>query len=255
MYAEERHEAIATLVRQRGRVSVTDLAQTFEVTSETVRRDLDSLERAGLLRRVHGGAVPVAALTRRERTLRERDGVRVEQKDRIAQAAIGLLPEAGGSVILDAGTTTARAAMRFPVDSRLTVLTNSLTCASTLISLGGIQLEMLGGRVRETTQACVGDRTVREIDTLRADVVFLGANGFSPDGGLTTPDAEEAAVKRALVTAAHRVVLLADSSKFGRDYLVRFAHLTDIDVLVTDDEIDREQLGQLTAAGVEVLLG
>ena len=253
MYAEERHEAIARLVTQRGRVAVSDLADTFEVTTETVRRDLGALERAGLLRRVHGGAVPVAALSSLERSLAERDSARADQKERIAKAAVGLLPGSGGTIILDGGTTTARLAARLPLDRRLSVVTNSIPAAVTLTGVDGIRLDLLGGRVRGTTQACVGDQTVQALAVLHVDVAFLGTNGFSAAGGLTTPDPEEAAVKRSMVTAADRRVLLADSAKVGQNYLVRFAHLSSIDVLVTDDELSPEQLGPIEATGVEVI--
>ena len=106
MYAEERHEAIAGLVRSNGRISVSEVASTFGVTTETVRRDLAQLERAGLLRRVHGGAVPTSALALAEQALEARDVAHAAQKDRIARAALELLPAVGGTVLLDAGTTT-----------------------------------------------------------------------------------------------------------------------------------------------------
>ncbi len=255
MYAEERHEAIAALVSQRGRASVSDLAGIFDVTTETVRRDLDTLERSGLVRRVHGGAVPAAALSSRERSLAERHETRAKHKERIAKAALALLPDTGGSVLLDGGTTTARLAARLPLDLDLTVVTNSLPVAYTLSGVSGLRLEMLGGRLRGTTQACVGDETVRALGRLRVDVAFLGTNGLSLEGGLTTPDFDEAAVKSAMVACARRTVLVADSSKAEHDYLVRFAPLSAIDVLVTDDEFAQDLLGPIEAAGVEVLLG
>jgi DeoR family fructose operon transcriptional repressor len=255
MYAQERQEAIAGLIGQRGRVSVADLADSFKVTTETVRRDLDTLERGGLVRRVHGGAVPVSALGAHERSLTERSGARAPQKDRIAARAVELLPGDDATILVDGGTTTARLAARLPLDMQLTVVTNSVPAVTTLAGLANLRLEMLGGRVRPTTQACVGEAAVRELGDLRIDVVFLGANGLSVEGGATTPDSAEAAVKRAMVACGRKVVLLADSSKIGRDYLVRFARLDDLDVLVTDDEIDPDQLGAVTAAGVEVLIG
>src|SRR3954467_11928902 len=108
VYAEERQQAIAELVAQRGRLSVNALAAEYAVTTETVRRDLSVLERAGILRRVHGGAVPASALTALESRVGERDLAHADEKDRIAKRALALLPATGGSVILDAGTTTAR---------------------------------------------------------------------------------------------------------------------------------------------------
>lgn len=123
MYAEERQQAIATLVGQRGRVSVTDLSEQYGVTTETVRRDLAALDRMGLIRRVHGGAVPAAALTAIELGTGEREHSHAAEKDRIAKAALEFLPPTGGSVLFDAGTTTARVAALLPTDRELVAVT------------------------------------------------------------------------------------------------------------------------------------
>jgi DeoR family fructose operon transcriptional repressor len=255
MYAEERQHAIAGLVAERGRVSVTSVAETFGVTTETVRRDLAVLERAGVLRRVHGGAVPAgAALTLVETGLGERHGTRTEQKRKIAAAALDLLPGMDGSVILDGGTSTAALAELLPPDRRLYVATNSVPIAARLSASPGITLHVLGGRVRGITQTTVGDSTVRAMDDLRVDVVFLGTNGISPGHGFSTPDEAEAATKRAMVRAAQRVIVLADSSKIGREHLVRFAGLDDVDVLITDDGADPAVVAELETMGIEVLL-
>src|SRR5215207_7869013 len=114
MYAEERHQAIAELVASRGRVAVTELATHFDVTTETVRRDLSQLERLRLLRRVHGGAVSMRSLTMLEPQLEDRDHQNASQKERIARAAVALLPEGGCTLLLDAGSTTARLAALLP---------------------------------------------------------------------------------------------------------------------------------------------
>jgi DeoR family fructose operon transcriptional repressor len=254
MYAEERHQAIAGLMREDGRISVAGLAERFGVTAETARRDLAALERAGLLRRVHGGAVATTALSMIETGVAERDSTRSAQKSTIAKAAVALLPQAGGAVLLDAGTTTARLASLMPVDRELFVVTNSLGIASRLSGLAGVELRLLGGRVRGVTQACVGDETVRALDDLRLDVAFLGANAVSAGHGMTTPDPDEAAVKRAMVAAARQVVVLADSSKLGDDALVRFASTSQVDILVTDSEADPDHLDALRERGLEVVV-
>ncbi|MFP5347821.1 MAG: DeoR/GlpR family DNA-binding transcription regulator [Actinomycetes bacterium] len=254
MYAEERQEAIAALVGQRGRVAVSDLAAAYQVTTETVRRDLAVLERAGLLRRVHGGAVPTAALTVSEPGVAERDATFAVQKDRIARAAVELVPPSGGSVLLDAGTTTGRLAALLPTDRSLVVITNSVPISARLAPIRGVRLLVLGGRVRGTTQASVGEAAVRTLDQLRADVAFIGTNALSLGHGLSTPDPEEASVKSAMVRAAHRVVVLADSSKVGREHLIRFAALDAVDVLVTDDGVDAADVAELEAHDVEVVV-
>ena len=254
MYVEERQEAIAVLVRSRGRVGVTDVAARFGVTTETVRRDLAALERMGVVRRVHGGAVPTAALSVVEPGVAERDTTQAQQKERIARAALDLVPPAGGSVLLDGGTTTGRLARLLPVDRDLVVLTNSVPAAALLAGLAGVRLHLLGGRVRGVTQTAVGEETVRALRDVRVDVVFLGTNAVSGDHGLSTPDPDEAAVKRAMVAAGQRVVALADSSKVGREHLFRFAALDQVDVLVTDDDLDESVHQDLTARDLEVVL-
>lgn len=254
MYAEERQEGMAALVSRRGRMSVAELAAEFDVTTETVRRDLTVLERAGLIRRVHGGAVPTSALPVIEAALAERDLSHPAEKDRIARAAVGLLPDGDATVLLDAGSTTARVAGSLPRDRRLTVFTHAVPVAARLASSSNVELHVLPGRVRRTTHAAVGDETVIALGRLRADVAFLGTNGVSAGHGLSTPDTAEAAVKRAMVAAARRVIVLADSSKLGQELTVSFAPLSDVDVLVTDSGIADTHKGMLTDAGVEVVV-
>lgn len=254
MYAPERHEAIASLVRQRGRVAVSEVAASFGVTTETVRRDLAHLERAGLVRRVHGGAVPVSSLSTVERGMAERVGAYAEQKDRIARAALDLVPSAGGALILDAGTTTGRLASMLPTDRQVTVVTNSVPIAGLVVGNPGLRLQLLGGRVRATTHAAVGESTVGELQNFVVDVAFMGTNGVSAEHGLTTPDHEEASVKRAMVGTARQVVVLADSSKVGQTHLVRFADADQVDILVTDTGIDADTRRELEAADIEVLI-
>jgi DeoR family fructose operon transcriptional repressor len=254
VYPEERHSAIAAMVSDRGRVSVTDVAERFSVTTETVRRDLALLERAGMVRRVHGGAVPVGALSLVEPGLGERHGTRAEQKRKIAAAALDLLPDADGSVLLDGGSTTAALADLLPTERRLLVATNSVPIAARLSASPGIALHVLGGRVRGVTQTAVGESTVRALEHLRMDVAFLGTNGITARHGFSTPDETEAATKQAMARAAQRTVVLADSSKLGREHLVRFAPVDDVDVLVTDSDADPGTVAALRTAGVEVVV-
>jgi len=253
MYAEERHQAIAELVASRGRVAVTELARHFDVTTETVRRDLSQLEKLKLLRRVHGGAVSMRSVTMLEARLPERDQANAEEKERIAAAAVSLLPEGGGTLLLDAGSTTARLAARLPTSGQWTVVTHAVPIAAMLAPLPHVELHLLPGRVRTTTQAAVGHSTVEAIGQLRADLAFIGTNGISVRHGLSTPDPEEAATKRAIVAAGERVVVLSDATKVGQERTVRFADLDDVDVLVTDEAIDTADVKAFEAAGLEVV--
>ncbi|MEE4022843.1 DeoR/GlpR family DNA-binding transcription regulator [Gordonia sp. PKS22-38] len=255
MYAEERQQAIADRVRVDGRASVAELTALFDVTSETVRRDLAALERTGHVQRVHGGAVrPGATPVTVEQGIDERQRSHTDQKLAIGRTAIRFLPEAGGSVFFDAGTTTYQAALAFPRDRRLTLVTHSIPIAASLAGLMGDNLHILGGRVRGLTQAMVGAATVEALARLRVSTAFVGTNGISTAHGLSTPDPDEAAVKAAICRSADRVVVLADSSKFGHEDLMSFADLTDIDVLITDRGIDSATTAELTDKGIETVI-
>jgi DeoR family transcriptional regulator, fructose operon transcriptional repressor len=253
MYAEERQDAIAAMVISKGRASVAELAQTYDVTTETVRRDLAALDKAGVVRRVHGGAVPARALHLVEPGVGERESTRANFKDAIAAAAIDYVPRHGGSLLLDAGTTTARIAASLPTDRELVVVTNSVPIAARLAATNSVSLQLLGGRVRGVTQAAVGEQALRVLDTMRVDVAFIGTNAISVRHGLSTPDSEEAAVKRAMVRAANYVVVASDSSKVGREDFISFAPISSVDTLVTDTELDDADRQALTEHGVEVV--
>jgi DeoR family fructose operon transcriptional repressor len=254
MYAEERQQAMAQLVSERGRLSVAAISEQFDVTTETVRRDLSVLERMGLVRRVHGGAVPTSSLAVIESGLGERDQANTAEKELVAKAALDQLPPPGGTVLLDAGSTTGRFASLLPRDHRLTVITHAVPIAARLAVHPQIELHLLPGRVRTTTQAAVGADTVTALHHLRVDVAFLGTNGITVEHGLSTPDHDEASAKRAMVGAARRVVCLTDASKVGTEAAIRFAALDEIDVVVTDGSIDAEARESLEAAGPEVVV-
>ncbi|MER5805864.1 DeoR/GlpR family DNA-binding transcription regulator [Streptomyces mirabilis] len=251
MYAPERQQEILRLARDGGRVDVLSLAEEFQVTAETIRRDLKTLDRAGLLRRVHGGAIPAGRLDF-EPDLAERESTAADEKDRIAQAAVAELPDQG-TMILDAGSTVARLAGDLPLEATLTVVTHSLPIAARLADHPGIQLHLVGGRVRHRTRAAVDAWALRAYAEIRADVLFVAANGFSAEHGLTTPDLAEAAVKRAAIRAARRVVLLADSSKHGQEHFARFGDLSDVDLLITDSGLSPEAATDIERGGTEVV--
>ncbi len=254
MYAEERQRAMAGIIARDRRLSVSTAADSFGVTTETVRRDLAILEHQGLIHRVHGGAVPADVLSTLELAVSERDLEAAEEKERIGRAALDLLPGDCGSILIDSGTTTRRLAGSLPLDRRLTVFTNAASVVTKLAGHTGIEMHLLGGRVRHTTQAAVGPLTVAALSNLRVDVSFLGTNGLSVDRGLTTPDADEAAVKAAMIRAGQRVVVLADSRKLGRETLVRFGTCGQIDVLVTDDGARDADVRDLQALDIDVVV-
>ncbi|MFG6401706.1 MULTISPECIES: DeoR/GlpR family DNA-binding transcription regulator [unclassified Microbacterium] len=259
MYATERHELITHLLREEGRVSVVDLASRFAVTTETVRRDLALLEEDGMLRRVHGGAVAAGRSSTVETPVAERLLRHGDAKRAIGVRALDALePGFHGSIYLDAGTTTAAVAAALPAHllrsgATAEVVTHSMTIAHGLAGTD-LGLTVIGGRVRGLTAAAVGAETVGTIRTLRPDVAFIGTNGVSGAFGLSTPDPDEAAVKAAIISAARRVIVVADAEKFGAELLVRFAGLSDVDVLVADAAPPSALTTSLSDAGAELWL-
>ena len=266
MFAEERQQLIVGLVTASGRASVTDLAERFSITTETVRRDLAALEAAGSVRRVHGGAVSPDRFSTTEESILVRTDQRQPEKTRIAEAALALIPQdRTGSILIDAGSTTeglaellaarmaTSAAISGPAEE-LVVITHSLPVATKLSGEPGIALHLLGGKVRGITQAAVGQSTVEAARRIRPDIAFIGTNGIHAAFGLSTPDPEEAAVKAAFVQSARRIVVLADSSKLDAETLVQFASLKDLDTLITDTKPSQDLADALADAGVEVVV-
>lgn len=252
MYAPERQREIVRRARLDGRVEVAALAEEFEVTTETIRRDLSRLERQGQIRRVHGGALPLEQLGY-ELYYEERMALRHTEKERIGEAAAKFVP-VEGTVLIDAGTTTARLVEAFPSDCEVVVTTNSLPLARMLIGRPNITVLMPGGRVRSRTLAQVDVWTQRVLAELHVDVAFVATNGMSAEHGLTTPDVAEAEIKRAMLRSGRTVVLLADSSKYGQRHFVRFGDMQQVDVLISDSALDEQAAKELSGLGVEVEL-
>ncbi|MER5394977.1 DeoR/GlpR family DNA-binding transcription regulator [Saccharopolyspora sp. NPDC002686] len=217
-----------------------------------MRRDLAALERQGLVRRVYGGAIPVERLDF-EPGVSLRDRTNAAEKERIARAALDLVPDRG-TVLLDAGTTTSRLAGLLPAERELTVVTNSLTVATQLATRNNYNVHILGGRIRGTTLATVESWALDVLRGLTVDIGFFGTNGFSAVRGCTTPDPAESAVKAAMVAASRKRVLLADHGKYGDDQFSRFAEIGEIDVVVTDDGLDEAALDELEKVEAEVVL-
>jgi DeoR family transcriptional regulator, fructose operon transcriptional repressor len=246
----DRQRGIYMLALREGSVDVAALARRYGVTTETIRRDLSDMQGKNLLRRVHGGAVPIERMNH-EPMVDARDTVNAEEKLRIAQVAVAEVPERG-SVIIDSGTTGQRLAQVFPVDRDVHVVTNSLTSAVTLSRRGIQNLTVLGGSVRTKRLSMVDETTRDELRDMAIDVLFISCDGLSFKHGLTTPYREEHTLKRAMIERAHRVVALVDSSKFGNVQMFSFAKFDEIDVLVTDTGVDPEAVDFLTSHGIAV---
>jgi DeoR/GlpR family transcriptional regulator of sugar metabolism len=243
----ERRQAILARVEREGRVVASELVTTLGVSEDTVRRDLRDLAEQGLLYRVHGGALasapPIGSFAHRLE-------VSHEEKAALAEAALPLLVGAR-VIVLDGGTTTLELARRLPLLYDGTVVTNSPPVASALASHPKVEVMLVGGRLLKEAQVAVGAAAVEAFQTVRADVCVLGVCSLHPDIGVTTPGAEEAYVKRAMVASAGEVIALATADKLRIASPWVVAQLADIDHLVTDGS--GELTRPFTSAGIDVV--
>ncbi|WP_082468828.1 DeoR/GlpR family DNA-binding transcription regulator [Sciscionella sediminilitoris] len=252
MFALERRQFIVREAQKRGSVDVADLAATIGVTTETVRRDLTLLEQQNILRRVHGGAVPVESVNPVP-GLAEGPDLMASAKRAIGKRAAALLPRTG-TILIDSGTTTAQLAAAIPEDRELTVITNAPPIGESLVRLPLLTVHLLGGRLRPSPLATVDHWALEQLGSLDVDVAFIGTYGISSARGFSTPDSFESAVKRAMVKSAKKVVVLADNTKMENSFMSVFAPLDSVDVLVTDSGAPREKVAALRESGLPVEL-
>lgn len=249
LFAAERRNSLLAILRSEGKIDVGSSAKRLSTSHETIRKDLMLLESQGLLRRVHGGALPVHTVTfELDITQRTQN---LEEKRRVAALAAGYLPTQG-AIFIDSGSTTQFFAELLPATSQLTVFTNAISIAQTILSKPGITCYTIGGRLRGPSMAEVGPWALRTLSELRIDVAFVGTNAISFERGLTTPDIEEAAVKASILKHAEKSLLLVDHSKFNEDALISYATLDDLDVVITGKELDAESKRNLEAHDTEV---
>jgi DeoR family fructose operon transcriptional repressor len=187
-----------------------------------------------------------------EPALAQRDLLMTAEKDAIADRALDEVPESG-AILIDSGSTTRRLAERIPADRQLHVVTNSPTIGLTMASRDDLTVLLLGGRLRKRTQATVDDWALHSISQVHVDVAFVATNGLSVKRGLTTPDPAEASIKRAMIAAARRIVVLADHTKIDEDYFARFGDLSDIDLLITDSGLGDAATHKLHLAGLDIV--
>jgi DeoR family fructose operon transcriptional repressor len=232
LFTEERRRRIVAMVGAASKVTVSDLAARFGVSGATVRADLRALHGEGFLTRTHGGAIP-RGTAGSERSSSEKATERLEEKRRAARAAAELVAD-GDTIILDTGTTTLELARLIRDRFRGTVVTNDWAIARTLEDAEAIKVILLGGTLRRGFHCTVGPAGREMLTRLKVDKAFMGANGFSPEAGATTPDQDQAETKRSMVAAARQVILVCDSSKIGRVSFVQFASCAELDFLATD---------------------
>jgi len=241
----DRGELILEELLRNGQVSVDSLARTFNVSAATIRRDLTDLERQGLLRRNHGGAVPVAPMLyeafRHVSSFQEQEQECVAEKRRIGLAAAGLIND-GEIIAIGAGTTTTQVARSIRHRKAITVVTNAVNIAMELSHLPDIKVCLAGGYLSGDWFAVVGDMAQRNVSEVFVDKVFIGVDGFHSEHGLTTNYPDQAAIHRTMMEQARQRIVVADHRKIGLVGTSLIWPAADIDILVTDKATTDEAL-------------
>jgi DeoR/GlpR family transcriptional regulator of sugar metabolism len=249
--AAERQREIVRLLNDAGTLRIVELAGRFDVSDETIRRDLATLEEQGLLTRAHGGAVAdgVHLETTFQRRMRENRA----PKEAIARTAAEMVRD-GSTIIIDSGTTMHELACNLRGKRDLVVITNGLNHVEELLANPTLTLVVTGGVVRRATLGGAGELAVATLQSLRADHTFIATHGFSGEAGLTYPSFEEVAVKRAMIAAGEEVTLLADGTKCGRASMVRVAPLDQVNRIITSPPIPSTERERIEQLGIELLV-
>ena len=248
--ASRRLSEILSIAREAGRVTVEDLAQRFGVTPQTIRRDLSELCDARTLTRVHGGAMIASGVENLAYDTRK--FVAESHKRLIGEAAARLIAN-NSSLFINLGTTTEAVARALGGHLGLLVITNNLHVALELYRNPEVEVILAGGLIRRGDGGIIGPGTAEHVRAFRVDTAVIGTSAIDADGTLLDFDIREVQVSQAIIASARRVVLVTDSSKFGRSAPVRIGHLSDIDVLVTDRLPSPEIAALCSQHGVEVI--
>jgi DeoR/GlpR family transcriptional regulator of sugar metabolism len=251
MLKEERQQHILQTLRREGKILASELSAALGISEDTIRRDLRELDDAGLLQRVHGGALPRPTAVG---SYRARQQQAPAAKASIAQAATGLFRD-GQVIMMDGGTTTLQVATHLPPTLRATVITNSPPIAVALAEHPGVTVEVIGGRLYKDSLVAVGAAAVEALRMIRADLCLLGVCSLHPEIGISVPNLEEVYVKRAMIANAAEVVALADAEKLGTATAFVVAPIHELTHLVTERSVPAEALAPYRAHNITVIQG
>ncbi len=250
MLALQRHREILNILAAEGQIRVPDLATRFEVTEETIRRDLASLEAQGGLVRTHGGALPSEKDSMHEQPYWKRELFMAKEKRAIARRAVENV--APGETIMIDGSSSALCAARELPDLDVTVLTHSLQVAWTLADREHVNIVGIGGRLSRFSLSFIGSKTVNDLREYHANTLFFSCRGISLDWGLSDANEEQAILRGQMLTNSEKSICLADHSKFNVTALRHVADFADIDALITDDQVDDAVLKELRDKHVDI---
>ncbi len=253
MIGEERRALILKKLSENRYVQVSDLAEEFDVTTVTIRRDLDEIEADGLCIRKRGGAIRVNPGVTMEMPYDIKRLEMVAEKERIARTALDLIDD-GDTFILDAGSTTYALALLLNTKVQITVVTNDLKIAVKLSENPRINLICTGGVARTSVFSLQGAITESFIRNIKVDKTFMGADAIHPDGTISNVNIEEVSIKQSMIKAADQTILLADSSKFSTSGFFKVCELSDIDLIITDAGISDQTRELLISSDIEKII-
>ncbi len=247
---KRRQQIMETLARD-GRVRVAELSKTLSVSEVTIRHDLKVLEQSGLLERVPGGAV-AQVMNLAQGYYQQRKTPNVNAKKSVASAAAKLIQD-GETLLINSGTTTLFTALELKRRQRLNILTNSLALAMELGDYPSFRVILLGGKINPQYAFTYGSDALMQLSKYKADKAILSVDGIDCQHGISTYHAEEAEINMAMIQRSHQTIIVADSSKLGRESFNNFSRLTGIDFLVTNRDADEDLLRAIRSCGVDVV--
>ncbi|EOX7387256.1 DeoR/GlpR family DNA-binding transcription regulator [Enterobacter quasiroggenkampii] len=250
MLTSQRKQLILEKLGAEGQVQSKALSILFDVSEDTIRRDLRELAAEGRLQRVHGGALPSSSAIA---PFAERQSVKMDAKKRVARTGAQLI-SSGQVVIVDGGTTTSELITFFPPDLRITVVTHSPSIALGLVDHPSIEVILIGGRLYKHSIVAVGAAAIEGIENIHADLFFMGVTGIHPDAGLTTGDFEEACIKRAFSGRAAETVILASPEKINTASSFVIGDVSSVNTIVVEDGTDKDWIRAVSEKGVSVVL-
>ena len=237
MLQPERRKAIMKELKKNEVVKVDDLSRMFEVSEMTIRRDLDAFEEKGLIKRTRGGAVLLDGLTLEVPYL-SKEVLNIEKKEKIALGAVKYIKK-GMVIALDGGTTSMEIAKLIAPDSSLTVITADVMIAAYLSNHSKMNIICTGGYVQNNTGVCLGSIAECVLGRVKTDISFIGTSGFTLEG-ITTPTLDKEGLKRRLIKAGKKTILVTDSSKYNRENFIRIADIDDFDLIITDKGLEEK---------------
>jgi DeoR family fructose operon transcriptional repressor len=250
LFAEERKQAILELLEENSKMTVQDLRDYFEVSAATIRNDLRELANAGLLTRTHGGALCILKagfeLNSYQKVVKN-----LPQKQAIAKKALDYIVD-GDTIAIDTGTTTLEFAKLLSSKKHLTIIVNDIEIARCLEDETDAVIILVGGHVRRNFNCTVGPVAIKSLSGLNVDTAFMATNGLTVKRGLTTPDINQAEIKRAMIDIAAEVIVLCDGSKIGNTAFAQVSSIERVKRIITDDTADEAEINNIVSYGIQV---